>query len=203
MSITSASTPLNSFVGVGLLGARRGAPDRHRRARARDGTPFAQPWIIRTCEALARFDAHCTDRRIVIHARRRCRAARPSASSSTAGRWRSARTIRSISPLALSPNAASTRWLRTATSRFCTLGRLPNCAQPRGHRLDFALHADRGGAHHGELLAGMLRDRIVDRRAIDHHAQRRDDSYRRKRAEIDRSRDGRFGGRRLRQTGTL
>ena len=29
------------------------------RSRARDGTLFAQPWIMRTCDALARFDAHC------------------------------------------------------------------------------------------------------------------------------------------------
>ena len=46
----------------------------------------------------------------------------------------------------------------------------------------------------------MLGNGVVNRGSVNHYAQRRDDSYRRKRAEIDRPRDRRRGARGQRQT---
>ena len=42
-----------------------------------------------------------------------------------------------------------------------------------------AAHADSGGANHRQLLRRMLANGLIYRRAVNHYAQRRDDSYRR------------------------
>ena len=79
-------------------------------------------------------------------------------------------------------------------------GQAAELAQPRRHRLDLAVHTDSGGANHGQLLARILGHGLVYRRAVNHYAQRRDDSYRRQRTEIDRPCDRRRGAGGQRQT---
>ena len=79
-------------------------------------------------------------------------------------------------------------------------GKAAELAQPRGHRLDLSLHADSGRANHRQLLTRMLANGLIYRRAVNHYAQRRDDSYRRDRTEIDRPCDRRRGAWGQRQT---
>ena len=188
-----ASTPLKSLGGTGCHVARGRAPHRrHQRA-----------------QVLGRV-AH-PPRRRHDHVRRGWRHPPPTSTarasrmpetvrSSTSGRQASSNTA-SPSDRCEShsarwrrgrrANAAATRGPRKGTSRFCTLGRLLNWLEQCRQPLDLALQADRGRADHRHLLCGMLRDRVANRGAVDHHAERGDDRQRRQRTQVDRAGDGR------------